>query len=108
MSSVKPQGGPMKIWRATSSRATSMLAVSLITTIGVMSLSKGTASAQTRPALAGRTPDGKPNLNGIWQAMNSAHWDLEDHTAKPGPVVAMSALGAIPAGSGVIEGGEIP
>ena len=65
--------------------------------------------AQTRPAYrAPRTPDGKPNLNGIWQAMGSAHWDLQDHAAKNTPVVAMGALGAIPAGIGIVEGGEIP
>lgn len=57
---------------------------------------------------APRTPDGKPNLNGIWQALTSANWDLQDHAPKPSPVVAMGALGAIPAGIGVVEGGEIP
>lgn len=55
-----------------------------------------------------RTSDGKPNLNGIWQAMSTAHWDLEDHPAQPGALVAMGAIGAIPAGYGVIEGGHIP
>ena len=24
-----------------------------------------------------------PDLNGIWQAMNTAHWDLEGHVARP-------------------------
>jgi hypothetical protein len=57
---------------------------------------------------APRTPDGKPDLNGIWQALGTAHWDLEGHAARPGPIVAMGALGAIPAGLGVVEGGEIP
>ncbi len=45
-----------------------------------------------------RTPDGKPNLNGIWQAMSTAHWDLEPHSAADG----------IPAGLGVVEGDSIP
>ena len=53
-------------------------------------------------------PDGKPNLNGLWQAMTTAYWDLEDHSAQPGPVVEWGAIGAIPAGSGAIEGGSIP
>ena len=62
-----------------------------------------------RPAYrAPRTPDGKPNLNGIWQALDSASFDIEDHAAKPSPVVQMGALGAIPAGIGIVEGGEIP
>jgi len=53
-------------------------------------------------------PDGKPNLNGIWQAMNTANWDLQEHAARPGLVVALGAAGAEPGGPGVIEGGEIP
>jgi hypothetical protein len=65
-------------------------------------------TAQTRAYRAPRTPDGKPNLNGIWQAVNTANWDLLDHSAQPGPVVALGALGAIPGGLGVVEGNEIP
>ena len=57
---------------------------------------------------AARTPNGKPDLNGIWQTMGSAHWNLEPHNAEPSPVVAMGALGAIPGGLGVVEGGRIP
>jgi hypothetical protein len=60
------------------------------------------------PYKAPRTPDGKPNINGIWQALTSANWDIQDHAAKPGPIVAMGAFGAIPAGLGIVEGGEIP
>lgn len=65
----------------------------------------GAGQSDTLPA---RTLDGKPNLNGIWQALNTANWDLLAHPAMPGPVVAMGAVGAIPAGLGVVEGGEIP
>jgi hypothetical protein len=57
---------------------------------------------------APRTPDGKPDLNGIWQVLNTANWDLQDHAARPSPVVAMGALGAIPGGLSVVEGNEIP
>jgi hypothetical protein len=55
-----------------------------------------------------RMPDGKPNLNGIWQAMNTANWDLEAHSARQGLVVTLGAIGAEPGGPGVVEGGEIP
>jgi hypothetical protein len=55
-----------------------------------------------------RMPDGKPELNGIWQALNTANWDLKEHMARPGLVVAMGAIGAEPGGPGVVEGGEIP
>jgi hypothetical protein len=65
--------------------------------------------AQT-PAPAYRAPraaDGKPDLNGIWQAMNTAHWDIEAHAAGPGLIQQLGASGAIPGGLGVVEG-EIP
>lgn len=55
-----------------------------------------------------RTHDGKPDLNGIWQALGTAHWDIEGHAARPGPIVELGALGAIPAGLGIVDGGEIP
>src|SRR5882762_7710086 len=65
-------------------------------------------AGQTPPYKAPRTADGKPNLNGIWQALNTANWDLESHMARPGLVVALGAVGAEPGGLGVVEGGEIP
>lgn len=54
--------------------------------------------------------NGQPNLNGIWQAMNSANWNLEPHSAAAAPVAAdkLGAIGAVPAGLGAVEGGEIP
>ena len=50
-----------------------------------------------------------PDLNGIWQAMNTANWDLLAHAAGPSPVPRqLGAYGAMPAGLGVVEGNEIP
>jgi hypothetical protein len=67
-------------------------------------LSLGTAALADAPRLAG-----KPNLNGIWQAMNSANWDLEAHGAQKIPAAwAMGALFAIPAGQSVVVEGKIP
>src|SRR5687767_1520853 len=43
-------------------------------------------------------PDGRPDLQGIWQVRNRAAYDLQDHAARHG----------MPAGKGVVEGGEIP
>jgi hypothetical protein len=57
--------------------------------------------------LAGQDPR-PPDLNGIWQAIGTAHWDVEGHEARPGPIAALGALGAVPAGMGVVEGGTIP
>lgn len=55
-----------------------------------------------------RTPDGKPNLNGIWQVLTTANWDLEGHAAAAGPMIPLGAIGAMPPGQGVVEGEEIP
>lgn len=86
----------------------------------------------TRHHMAGdasisRSGDGKPHLNGVWQALNEAHWDLEAHDARPGavtqpgyvpfeyarvpaaPVLALGSAGGVPASLGVLEGdGRIP
>ena len=64
-------------------------------------------AAQSRSYTTPRTADGKPDLNGIWQAVNTANWDLEDHPAQGGLPQA-GAIGAMPPGQGVVEGGEIP
>jgi hypothetical protein len=57
---------------------------------------------------APRTVHGTPDLSGIWQANNTANWDLEAHVARPGPVFTLGAAFAVPPGLGVVEGGEIP
>jgi hypothetical protein len=78
----------------------------------------GQAPAYRAPRLA----DGRPDFNGIWQALNEANYDIEIHMARPamalragphGPlpaaaVLALGAVGAVPPGRGVVEGGEIP
>lgn len=67
----------------------------LVATLVVLALAAPVAAQTYR---APRTADGKPDLSGIWQAMNTAVWDIQDHSASLG----------VPAGQGVVEGGEIP
>ncbi len=66
------------------------------------------ALAQTPGYRAQRTPDGKPDLSGIWQVLNTANWDIQGHAAAAGPMVPLGATGAMPPGLGVVEGGELP
>ena len=65
-------------------------------------------AAEGQAYRAPRTADGKPDLNGIWQSMGTANWDIEAHAAQEGPIAALGAVGAVPAGLGVVEGGPIP
>ena len=63
------------------------------------------ASAALRPA----TINGHPNLNGVWQALNTAYWNLEGGPAQAFPEQwRLGALFAAPAGQSVVEGGTIP
>ena len=47
-------------------------------------------------------------MNGIWQALNTANWDVRGHAAAPGNLPQLGAIGAIPPGLSVVEGDEIP
>ena len=78
---------------------------------------------QTAPSPAAGRIAGKPDLSGIWQANNTANWDLQTHPARPmvgqpgllanstvlaAPVLALGSIGWFPGGLGVVEGEEIP
>jgi hypothetical protein len=78
----------------------------------------GQAQGYRPPRLA----DGHPDLNGIWQALNEANYDIQMHVARPAlalrdgpygpvpaaPVVALGAVGAVPPGMGVVDGDQLP
>src|SRR3954470_9143396 len=94
----------------------------------------GASNATAAEYHATRAADGKPDLNGIWQVLNTANYDLQAHPARPAlallpakpragapglvrstpvelpdPAVrALGAVGGVPAGEGVVVGGEIP
>ena len=94
----------------------------LVTSIGMVCLLVQAVYVQTSESDIPRLEDGRPNLNGIWQALNSANYDIERHLARPamelrdgphGPLpsvalLALGAVGAVPAGMGVVDGGTIP
>ena len=50
-----------------------------------------------------------PDINGVWQVLGSAHWNLEGQNAFKGPATnVLGALGGVPAGVSYVVGGLIP
>jgi hypothetical protein len=84
--------------RRGTSRATSGLTAFLVAVATALAVAQcSTPQGYTPP----RTADGHPDLQGIWQVRNTAHWDLQDHGGGY----------KIPAGLGVVvdpEDGSIP
>src|SRR4030095_13250343 len=72
-----------------------LLAVMSIALIPLFSFAQNAGAGQIGVR---RTSDGKPDLSGIWQVMNTANWNIQDHNAEKG----------VPAGQGVVEGNELP
>jgi len=67
------------------------------------------ATGQFAPYTPERMADGTPDLNGIWQSVTTANWDLEAHGAGPGAYPQLlGAWGAEPGGQSIVEGGVIP
>jgi hypothetical protein len=78
--------------------------------------------AEAQGATIPRLASGRPDLNGLWQALGNAHWDIEPHAARPalamqpGPVMpvpanevlALGAVASVPSGWGIVVEGEIP
>jgi hypothetical protein len=67
----------------------------------------GAAAAEPLKELP-RSADGHPDLSGAWQALNTAHWNLEPHVSDYPAVIELGAQFAVPPGAGVVEGGKIP
>ena len=75
----------------------SAIAVAAITFVALPVASQARAG-EPQAYASPRTPDGTPDLQGVWQALSTAAWDIQDHPARPG----------VPAGQGVVEGNDIP
>ncbi len=91
--------------RRQSLRSNVAMSAALITVL-LLAVSLSTGQAQT-PRIP-RMPDGKPNLTGVWQALGTAHWDIQDHSPQAGAVYQLGAIGAVPGGRGIVDGNEIP
>jgi hypothetical protein len=85
-----------------------MLAGTIAAAVAMVSLAEMPIAGQAaapRPARIGKAP----NINGIYQAINTAHWNLEDHPAEAiEEFWQLGAIAAIPAGMSVVQGGTIP
>jgi hypothetical protein len=104
-----------------------LLVISLTAIVGRVSAQRAIAPAAAPPSSSAqirRQANGKPDFSGIWQANNTANWDLVTHEAMPArvmqtgvhalspvpaaPVLALGAVGGVPPGPGVVEGDVIP
>ena len=103
-------------------RISMQLAMKVVVAGTILEAAAMPLAGQSAAYRAPRTSAGKPDLNGIWQTLNEANYDLEGHSARPAmavrpgpdgpvpaaPVLALGAVGAVPPSLGVVEGGEIP
>src|SRR5437016_11672235 len=99
-----------------------IMAVAVAAVGAVLAVAFMPVAGQAPVYRAPRTASGKPDLNGVWQALNEANYDIQAHTARPAmalrsgpygpvpaaPVLALGAVGSVPPGLGVVEGDEIP
>ena len=83
----------------------------VLTLITLLALSSCTSETETGTGQQGsaQTTKSTPDLNGLWQAVGTAHWNLEGGSATKGPATGtLGALGGIPAGQSYVVGGKIP
>src|SRR5688500_15413319 len=86
------------------------LTVAAVVAAGLLAACQPTAQAPAEPEgpQLARIAD-KPDFNGVWQAIGTAHWNLEDHSASAlSDFWQLGAIAAVPAGQSVVEGGTIP
>src|SRR5260370_36573686 len=76
--------------------------------VSVVLFAFSVAAGQAQTASVPRMPDGKPNLTGVWQALGTAHWDIQDHSPEAGPFHQLGAIGAITGAPGIVHRREDP
>jgi hypothetical protein len=112
----------MQRWRKGKIVAVTIAAATAIL-LSVVIIKRGEAQAPAAAQGAIARVAGKPDFSGIWQANNTANWDLQTHLARPmvgqpgilpnsvvlaAPVLALGSIGWVPGGLGVVDGEEIP
>jgi hypothetical protein len=107
-----PRGEPLRYWCGLRGSSVTLWAFMRFTTLVILAAATMAVASSMEPSVAAqapaapaytpaRTPDGYPDLQGVWRAWNLAKFDLEDHGAKPG----------VPAGRGFVvdpADGKIP
>src|SRR5882762_4559083 len=83
-----------------------LLATAIVAVVSALTARAQIAVTAARGYTPPRTDFGQPDLQGIWQVMNTAAWDIQDHPAQFFP--GLPARFGTPAGQGVVEGNEIP
>src|SRR5688572_29973110 len=100
ISHMRTQSRGLRFARA--SRATILVALVLVS----VRPTAGQGPNYRAPRLPGTA---NPHLSGLWQALNTANWDIQDHGVQEAPFPTLLGVwGAQPAGEGVVEGNEIP
>ena len=106
---------PLDTWESLSMKFLVVATALLLSLAGVAA----PLNAQPTDFEPPRLSNGNPDLNGIWQALGSAHYDIEPHIARhamalregpQGPlpaagVLQFGAVGAVPGSMGIIVGG---
>ena len=74
-----------------------------------LTLAQSTFTESDASASLARTPDGHPDLSGIWQSFTTANWEILSHPLQSGPYAELLGVwGAGRAGLGIVDGNEIP
>jgi len=87
------------------------MAAAIVLAVSAARAQSASASASARPALPDKPAriGGHPNFNGVWQALNTAYWNLEGHSAEAlNDFWQLGAIASIPAGPSFVRGGTIP
>lgn len=94
-------------------------AIAALGVSGALVWQPSNAAAQTAPtSAAGSTASFRarrlpgtinPDVNGFWQAMTTANWDVLDHAADFTPLLKIAgAWGVQPEGRGIVDGNQLP